>query len=283
MMADQTDRVARQDAREVTTPPPAQPTSATGLDMREGMTAQDWTHALSVITHDIKNPLASLKLNAQMLARFIERGKMPSETSAQLLAQAVDRLDDIMSEIGALVRAEAVRPAPKLERVDLAPLLSALAAEARERFQRPVTVRAQATPPAMADVEGLRDALWRALTNAATYTPVEASITLTLRQVGARARIETRDAGPGFAEVDLERLFVPFYHGASRAYTGQPVGLGLGLAVARALIRRQGGEMGVDAPPTPDMVDAADTSPEESPRGAVVWITLPLAETRAGH
>lgn len=55
------------------------------------------SQVLSTISHEIKNPLASLRLNAQLISRAIKQGKPPRIESAQLLEQAVSQLDDIAS------------------------------------------------------------------------------------------------------------------------------------------------------------------------------------------
>jgi len=221
------------------------------------------SHILSTISHELRNPLASLKLNAQMIARAIEQGKPPRSESMRLLTQAVDELDDIAGELSDAVRAESERFALSLKPVDLVALVRRSAATAEAAYHRPITLELPATPLlAQADEPRVSAALAHLLANAAAYTPADRAITLAVRRAGARVRVETRDEGPGIAQQDLPYIFAPFYRGGSVAQPDAPegAGLGLGLYIARCIIRRHGGEIGVESAPG---------------KGATIWFTLP--------
>lgn len=224
------------------------------------------SHILSAISHEIKNPLASLKLNAQMLTRAIERGRQPRIESAHLLTQAVDQLDHIASELSDAVRAESDRFALALRPVDLVAFACRAVAEAEATYQRPITLAAPATPlVAQADEARIRLAMRYLLANAAKYTPKDRDITLAVRVVGSRARVEARDQGPGIAESDLPYIFDAFYQGAATPQPEAPegTGLGLGLYIARCIVRRHGGEVGAESAPG---------------QGATIWFALPLVK-----
>lgn len=224
------------------------------------------SHILSAISHEIKNPLASLKLNAQMLTRAIERGRQPRIESAHLLSQAVDQLDHIASELSDAVRAESGRFELTLKPVDVAALARRVAADAEAAYQRTIALEVPATPLVVqADEARLRLAMAYLLANAAKYTPNDRGITLTARLVGPRVRVEARDQGVGIGEHDLPYIFDAFYQGAATPQPEAPegAGLGLGLYIARCIIRRHGGEVGAESAPG---------------QGATVWIALPLAK-----
>lgn len=221
------------------------------------------SHILSAISHEIKNPLASLKLNAQMLTRAIERGKQPRIESARLLTQAVDQLDHIASELSDAVRAESGRFELTLKPVDLVALARRAATDAEVTCQRPITLATPETPlVAQADEARIQLVMAYLLANAAKYTPKGRSITLAVRLAGSRVRVEVRDQGAGIAEHDLPYIFDAFYQGAAAPQPGAPegAGLGLGLYIARCIIRRHGGEMGAESAPG---------------QGATIWFSLP--------
>ncbi len=230
----------------------------TPAHQREGELSQ----ILSAISHEIKNPLASLKLNAQMLTRAIERGKPPRIESARLLTQAVDQLDHIASELSDAVRAESDRFELALNPVDLAALARRAGADAEATYQRPIALTAPVTPLlAQADEARVRLVMAYLLANAVKYTPKDRAIALAVRQVGARVRVEARDQGAGIAEHDLPYIFDAFYQGAAAPQPEAPesASLGLGLYIARCIIRRHGGEMGAESAPG---------------RGATIWFSL---------
>ena len=220
---------------------------------------------LSTISHEIKNPLASLKLNAQMVARAIERGRAPRPESAALLTQAVDQLDQIASELSDAVRVDSGRLGLTLTCVDLAPLIQRAAREAGAAAQRAITTEVAGGPLlAQADESRIQQVIAYLLTNAVKYTPAQGSITLAARRAGKRIRVEVRDQGPGVAAHDLPYLFEAFYRGASvpQPHAAEGAGLGLGLYIARRIVELHGGAMGADS--TPGV-------------GATIWFTLPQA------
>jgi len=222
-------------------------------------------YMLSTISHEIKNPLASLKLNAQMVARAIERGRAPRPESAALLTQAVDQLDQIASELSDAVRVDSGRLGLTLTCVDLAPLIQRAAREAGAAAQRVIATEITGAPLlAQADESRIRQVIAYLLTNAVKYTPAQGAITLTARRAGRRIRVEARDQGPGFAAHDLPYLFEAFYRGASapQPHVTEGAGLGLGLYIARRIVELHRGAMG------------ALSTPGD---GATIWFTLPQA------
>ena len=222
------------------------------------------SQALSVIVHEIRNPLTSLTLNAQMIARAIERGQAPHSESARLLTQAISQLDQITNELSEAVRAESERFALTLRPVDLVALARRVASDAELLYQRPITLDLPTTPLlARADAARIQVALAHLLANADAYTPPERAITLSVRRAARRSiRIEVRDEGPGIAAHDLPCIFDAFYHGSPRPQrSGHPgADLGLGLYIARAIMQRHGGEIGVES---------------AVGQGATLWCTLP--------
>lgn len=227
------------------------------------------SQALSTISHEIKNPLASLKLNAQMIARAIERGRAPRAESAALLTQAVDQIDQIASALSDMARAESGRMTLTMRCVDVGALLQRVAAEsADEAHDQRINVELppQRSAPllAQADAGRLQQVIAALLSNALKYSPAQATITLAARRVGHRLRVEARDQGPGIEPQDRAHIFEPFYRGATLPQRPGGSELGLGLAIARHIVELHGGQMGVDAP----------TSQAEG-HGAIVWFTLP--------
>jgi signal transduction histidine kinase len=181
-------------------------------------------------SHQLRGPLAGLRMRLEELRAIADDDDERAEAEAAL-AQA-DRLQIVIEHLETLARGRDDLP----ERLDVA----ALAAEhvARDwaaRFAaagRELELRADGPVPARAGEETIRQVLDVLLDNALRHG--EGPTTLVLGARGNTARIVVRDSGPGVRAEDAERLFDRHFS------TG---GSGVGLAVARDLVRREGGEL----------------------------------------
>jgi two-component system sensor histidine kinase HydH len=187
----------------------------------------------AVLAHEIRNPLASLKGHAQLLAEEVPEGK-PRTRVTRVVDEAI-RLERLTNDLLAFARSAEVRLAP----VAPAELLSAAAAGSRAAGRVQLdTGRA----PALFPLDGprLQRALANLLDNAADASdqPVEA----TAVAVPGGLEFTVRDRGPGVPAEDRERVFEAFV-------TGKSQGTGLGLAVARRIVELHGGRLTVEDAP----------------------------------
>ncbi|MDA8110759.1 MAG: ATP-binding protein [Betaproteobacteria bacterium] len=188
---------------------------------------EDRGRILAAIAHDLKTPLALLRLRAEALPE-------DAELRAQLEGD-VQRMERLVSETLDFVRAlDSPEPA---RAVDVLALLESLKADTQALgwqvdiggSARPFTGRVQALQRCIANL----------VENAVRYGK-RARVTLEDSEEALRVRI--RDAGPGIPETELERVFEPFYRleTSRNPATG---GAGLGLAIARTIARAHGGNV----------------------------------------
>jgi len=159
-----------------------------------------------------------------------------------------------------LASADAAHFTLQKERVDLAGVAAAVAAEFGQLFQAEAVQLETQLEPAI--VEGdpgrLRQIVGNLLANALKFTPRGGRVRIRLWQEADRAVIEVSDSGPGIPKDELGRVFERFFRGrAARAG-----GSGIGLTVVRELITAHGGDVRV--------ANAIDG-------GAVFTVTLPMA------
>jgi len=184
----------------------------------------------AVLAHEIKNPLASLKGNAQLLAEQLAPGEKPRQKADRVVAEAV-RLEALTNNLLAFVRTGAIQR----ERIDPAVLL-------REAVQtvdpEAIEIDDAGAPPAWSlDAERMRQVLTNLLDNAVQAgAPVRAQVT----QENGRLHFVVEDHGAGVAPEDRERIFEPFFTQRAR-------GTGLGLAVAKRVVELHEGTIVVDA------------------------------------
>lgn len=182
---------------------------------------------LGAIGHDLKTPLAALRVRIESVPDDAARAKM-----AASIEDLTRSLDDILS------LARVGRPSDPAERVEL----SALAAGLVEEFEDmgdPVTLVASERMAAMVRVTWLRRALRNLITNALRYG---GTAQLSLAREGNDAVFAVCDNGPGIPTDQIEAMMEPFQRGeASRNRTTG--GAGLGLTLARAIAQQHGGTL----------------------------------------
>jgi two-component system sensor histidine kinase BaeS len=128
------------------------------------------------------------------------------------------------------------------ERTDVGMLVrDAVAGMRDEAARRAVTIAVDEDPgiaPATVDPVRIRQVVLNLLANAVRHSPDGASVTVRVRGVGdGKLTIEVADTGAGIAPEDLAKIFDRFYKGAAST------GSGLGLTIARSLVRAHGGEI----------------------------------------
>jgi signal transduction histidine kinase len=211
------------------------------------------------VAHELKNPLAGLRLYARHLEQRLEAGGEPESADlARKISSTVDHLASVVSEITAFGRP------PELHRVatKLHPLLDECLTFARARcttedleIERSYD---DACPDIRADARELRKAFLNLLLNG--LEALEPSGRLTVRtQYTREAGVVTvliEDTGPGMSDETLSRAFDLFF-------TTKPEGTGLGMALARSVIDLHGGALDIQS---------------ATGRGTRVRVRLPVGE-----
>lgn len=198
---------------------------------------------LDAVTHEMKTPLASLRLFVETL----DRHDLDAARRGSFLARMrddVERLERTVDQILAAARAEVRVRRHALQALDLPELLDRCIGEVRERYDlAPGAVRLDAELPARVrgDPDELRLAFGNLLDNAVKYSTGVVDVAVTVRSDReGRVHVEIVDHGVGIPRSELRRIFQPFYR-AGRDVQRRVAGLGLGLFIVRHLIRRQGG------------------------------------------
>ena len=180
---------------------------------------------LGAIGHDLKTPLAALRVRIESVEDAAERGKM-----AASIEDLTRSLDDILS------LARVGRPSDPLERTDLSALLSSVAEE-YEDMGEPVELGTTQRIPLPLRATLLRRAMRNLIENAIRYGGVAR---VSLVREGKTAVIRIEDDGPGIPEGDIDGMMQPFARGETsrNRVTG---GAGLGLTLARAIAEQHNG------------------------------------------
>ena len=198
------------------------------------------------LVHEIGNPLAAMRLRSEnALAAEPER----AQTALRAILPQIERLEELLSGLRLLTRTAEIRPQP----IALRPFLQARLDEVAPTAQRTgITLALDPLPFDDAswnfDDKSLARAVENLLLNALQHSSSGGRITLGAELSAESCRLLVRDAGPGIAPADVERIFEPFI-------TTRAEGVGLGLSLVREIAGAHGGTARC-LPPEPEIPGA---------------------------
>jgi signal transduction histidine kinase len=228
------------------------------------------TSFIDSVTHELKSPLAALKLCLETLGR----PDLPApqyERLRQMMLDDVERLGGFIDRVLAATRLPAERSSHPLQEVVLVGLVRRCIAVVTRRAHQPEEVVRVDIPPdlvVVSDEVALAAVLENLIDNAVKYSQHNVEVEISARPEGkAEVVIEVRDRGIGIPRAQLRRVFDRFYRVPDEDVRSRR-GTGLGLYVVSALVRSLGGK-----------VEAFSAG---AGQGATMRVTLPVhPRTRA--
>jgi len=207
---------------------------------------------LAVVSHELRTPLTTI-IGYSDLLRTGTGGPLN-----ELQRDRIDRIADSawqlvreMDQILELVRAQSPEEAVRLDTIELAGFTSNVAhlvePIARQRGLEFRMARPEVRIEVVTDPDKLRRALLNLLDNAVRYTR-HGWVALESAADNGQVRFAVRDSGVGIRDEDRGRLFEPFYRGRPPNELAGP-GMGLGLSLARQLVRQLDGDLRIDSRP----------------------------------
>jgi len=224
---------------------------------------QAFALGIAGLAHDLRAPLAAIHTATELLAQDLDRlDPADIRQMAQTIHRGTSRLEQLTDNLHSLLALRsgqlAVHPVP----LDLGALLEECAATAgpvlAAQAQPWAVQQATPLPLVLADRQLIDRALMNLLTNASKFAPPGSRIEGVVAPVGDYVRVAIQDRGPGVPPGDTARLFEPFYQAPS---TPPHHGVGLGLAIVRAIVAAHAGQVGAE---------------NRRGGGARVWFALPV-------
>jgi len=189
------------------------------------------------LAHEIRNPLAALDINVQLLAEAIaaRRAEVDGTRYARVIEAEIRRLDEIVANFIRFARSRPVERAP----VDLARLvedtLDLVEPECRKQRVEVERSGLEADLPAiLGDESELTQAVLNIVLNAVQAMPEGGTLAVAIESGTKELRLSVRDTGPGIPVGARERIFDLFY-------TTRDRGTGLGLPIAKKIVSANGG------------------------------------------
>jgi two-component system, OmpR family, sensor histidine kinase KdpD len=195
---------------------------------------------LSAISHDLRTPLAAMVGLADTLAMSTPPLPMPQTDVTTAIRESALRMNAMVGNLLDMARLEAGAVPMRREWQPLEEVVgSALAACAPALQGRPVRVKlADGLPLLQLDAVLFERVLVNLLENAAKYTPRGGAIEISATAAPSTVSVHVDDLGPGLPSGREESLFDKFERGAKESAT---TGVGLGLAISRAIVQAHGG------------------------------------------
>ena len=217
---------------------------------RQALRAKD--ELVSMIGHELRNPLTSIQGYSQMMARQLG-----------VVQQQVNQLNRLIGDFIDASQLEGGQLPLTPEPLDLAELARAAAERFRGAHEgRTLRLELAATPPVEGDPTRLGQVLDNLLSNAAKYSPADSEIVLSVATDEREVLLSVHDHGTGIAPEHLPRLFDRSYR-VPGADTERVSGAGLGLSIARDLVAAHGGRLWAES--------------DGRGRGSSFWVALPVS------
>jgi PAS domain S-box-containing protein len=203
----------------------------------------------SHLAHEIKNPLNSILLNAELLGDEINdlsAAASADGTEARSLLDVILREVRQLRKVAELYLDFARSPKNVTRRVSINGLLRQiirfLKNECAEKNIRVLKSLSREVPASNVDPIKLKQAFLNVIRNAIEAVGSNGELAIASRLAGDQAEITVKDSGPGMTPEELEQLFTPFF-------TTKAAGTGLGLAYAQQVVLEHGGEIRCDSQP----------------------------------
>ena len=201
-------------------------------------------------THELRTPLTNIRLYVETAIDEGEANPSVRTNALNVINQEARRLESIVTEMLSVSEIEAGCFKLNRAEVRLDALFTELAADYEAQARDKSISLKMNLPPKLPAIKGDREkinvALHNLLGNALKYTASKGQVTINVTIDKSMLTVEFSDSGIGIGAEDQKRIFDKFYR-AKDPRVGKIVGTGLGLTLAREVVRLHGGEITVDS------------------------------------
>lgn len=223
------------------------------------LAGEDKNRFVSLISHEVKTPMTSVKGYADLLLSGLVEGNQKTQIQLdylKVIRANIDVMSGIISDLADITKAEAGHLYLQITPV----FLGEVVAEAlfRQKKVDPTlpTIHTHfplALPPVWADHQQTLQVIVRLLDNACRHTPIDGTITIRAELAAPpgrpeMVRVTVQDTGVGISPEAREQVFEPFFR-FTPAWVRRRPGSGLGLSLARSLVTAMGGQIWLESHP----------------------------------
>jgi len=215
---------------------------------------------LGVVSHELKNPITTIKANLQLLDRVKDNPE--NQIATKLIHssnRSVEKINSLLDDLLNMRRFGEGQLKLEKNSFKILQMLNLSCNHVRIAGKYQLVVCGDEHLEVSADEHRIDQVVVNLVNNAVKYAPSSEKIDLTVSQDGDYAKISVRDYGAGIPKDQLPFLFDRYWRASHSGKTYS--GLGLGLYICAEIIKKHGGEIGVES---------------EIGKGSTFWFTLPL-------
>ncbi len=215
---------------------------------------------ISIASHELKTPITSLKASLQLLDKLKENPASP--VIPKLIDQSnksVQKISTLIEDLLNVSRTKEKQLTLNKTTFNAAELMAACCHHIRVAGKYTLTIKGDKELELYADEHAIDQVLVNFVNNAVKYAPDSLEIVLDIEKKGNNVKISVEDTGPGISADKIPYLFDRYYQAQTGGFNNS--GLGLGLYICAEIIRKHGGQIGVDS---------------TEGKGSTFWFTLPL-------
>jgi len=197
------------------------------------------------VAHEIKNPLASIRIQLGIIRRILEKTAPKNNTdfhNISLVEQEIDRLNSIVVDFLFAVRPMDITLILDRAEEVVAEVVELMRYEAENQHISIVTKIEPDLPDVMIDRKNLKQALLNIIKNAIAAMPEGGVLTISVEEKNDELQIAVSDTGIGIPEELMAKIFEPYF-------TTKESGSGLGLTITFKIIKEHNGEITVESTP----------------------------------
>ncbi|MCC7302146.1 MAG: HAMP domain-containing histidine kinase [Bacteroidia bacterium] len=211
--------------------------------LKERKLAEQQRNFLLSVTHELRTPIASLKLQLET----IQKRELDQHKKKELLQSCLhdtDRLNALVENILTATAIDQKEFCLQRREADLSAYLNELVEKSLRALapSQSVTIRVESGIRFSFDEMAIASIVNNLLENAVKYSPPEGIIVITLKTINGEPELSVSDQGPGIPDPEKERIFERFYRGGNEN-TRKARGTGLGLFIVKFLVMQHNGSI----------------------------------------
>jgi PAS domain S-box-containing protein len=223
---------------------------------------------LAIVSHDLQNPLATIKLAVHLLLGFERMDAPRVKEFMNMVQRSADQMEILIADLLDFARIQSGTFSVEISAARLSPVLMpaidrmrALAEAKRQTFEVDIP---PGLPSVAIDARRIGQVVSNLVSNAIKFTPPEGAIRVSARQRDRQIVVSVKDTGPGIPKEHLSKIFERFWQTPGTREKGS----GLGLSIAKGIVEAHGGRIWAESQPG---------------NGSSFFFTVPLADLDTGE